>query len=901
MILVEREAELAALEALLTDCRQSTGRDALVSGPVMTGKTALLHDFAARVRQSGALLLSASAAEAEQVVPFGIVGQLFSALPAGLGTAPASQDLWKVLRDLEANRPVVLCVDDVHNADLQSLHCLLYFARRMGPARIMMVLSDSGSPRIAHSSFRAELARRPGHVSIRLNPLSEAGVTSMLTEHLDADCGRLLAPGITQVSGGNPLLARALLDDYRQAAGRSDALPVVDDNFGQAVRNCLYRFDPATLAVASAVAVLEDHGTPYLTARLSGLPLGVADAAIETLNTAGLFRDGGYRHAAARTAVLAGLAPEDRVALHQQAAHLLHDIGADADTVARHLITGGPTVAAWGVPVLQEAAEQALAEDRIEDCVQFLRTAHQACPGTRDRAAITSALARAEWRADPLAVRRHLAELITAVRGQWLPGPALRSTVVYLAWHGRPGEAAEALDQLTAGPAADLAEAHLSGQVLAHTYPGSVPEPDLTRPVIRVADAGHPVTPVMPGGPCPVSWAEQVLRETRLDDATITPIVIALLTLIDANRLDTAASAVSALRAEATARRSVLWQAIFEAVHALVAVWRGEPRAAIGCAEEALSLLPPKSWGVFLGLPLAALIIGQTWLGRLEKAEALLRLPVPDAMSSTPYGVCYLRARGCFNLATSRFHAALNDFQAAGELAASWGQETLAFMPWRIGVAEAQLGLGDSAAAGATFREQLAQVRDDDARTRGMALRGLAAAVELHKRPGLLREAIDLLERSGNRLELARAFADLSHSYQALGRYSQARMLGRRAARVAQQCGAEALNNTLSSGTGPDEPVAAAPQSADPGTKLSDSELRVAILAADGYTNRQISRRLCVTVSTVEQHLTHTYRKLGVNRRDDLASVFQSGAAPTLRSLNGRVPVATGLSSAARS
>jgi DNA-binding CsgD family transcriptional regulator len=46
-------------------------------------------------------------------------------------------------------------------------------------------------------------------------------------------------------------------------------------------------------------------------------------------------------------------------------------------------------------------------------------------------------------------------------------------------------------------------------------------------------------------------------------------------------------------------------------------------------------------------------------------------------------------------------------------------------------------------------------------------------------------------------------------------------------------------------------------------------------LAAEGYTNRQVASRLYVTVSTVEQHLTRAYRKLGVQRRADLAGALQ--------------------------
>jgi DNA-binding CsgD family transcriptional regulator len=53
---------------------------------------------------------------------------------------------------------------------------------------------------------------------------------------------------------------------------------------------------------------------------------------------------------------------------------------------------------------------------------------------------------------------------------------------------------------------------------------------------------------------------------------------------------------------------------------------------------------------------------------------------------------------------------------------------------------------------------------------------------------------------------------------------------------------------------------------------LTDAELRVAALAAAGDTNRQIARKLFITVSTVEQHLTKIYRKLNVRSRTGLSA-----------------------------
>ena len=55
---------------------------------------------------------------------------------------------------------------------------------------------------------------------------------------------------------------------------------------------------------------------------------------------------------------------------------------------------------------------------------------------------------------------------------------------------------------------------------------------------------------------------------------------------------------------------------------------------------------------------------------------------------------------------------------------------------------------------------------------------------------------------------------------------------------------------------------------------LTASERRVCDLAAAGRTNRQIAQDLFVTTSTVETHLRHAYRKLGVRSRDELAALL---------------------------
>jgi DNA-binding CsgD family transcriptional regulator len=55
---------------------------------------------------------------------------------------------------------------------------------------------------------------------------------------------------------------------------------------------------------------------------------------------------------------------------------------------------------------------------------------------------------------------------------------------------------------------------------------------------------------------------------------------------------------------------------------------------------------------------------------------------------------------------------------------------------------------------------------------------------------------------------------------------------------------------------------------------LTSSEDRVAALAAEGLTNREIAQRQFVTVKAVEWHLRNVYRKLEVSSREELPTAL---------------------------
>jgi DNA-binding CsgD family transcriptional regulator len=140
----------------------------------------------------------------------------------------------------------------------------------------------------------------------------------------------------------------------------------------------------------------------------------------------------------------------------------------------------------------------------------------------------------------------------------------------------------------------------------------------------------------------------------------------------------------------------------------------------------------------------------------------------------------------------------------------------------------------------------------------------------------LLREAVSVLERAGDQYELALAVAELSQAQHLAGDGDQARASARNAHRLARQSGARIPQAG--------EPAGAVQVVADGGRDLpgepaglTEAELRVAALAAEGRTNRQIADALLITVSTVEQHLTRVYRKLRVRRRADLRTRLRVG------------------------
>jgi DNA-binding CsgD family transcriptional regulator len=141
----------------------------------------------------------------------------------------------------------------------------------------------------------------------------------------------------------------------------------------------------------------------------------------------------------------------------------------------------------------------------------------------------------------------------------------------------------------------------------------------------------------------------------------------------------------------------------------------------------------------------------------------------------------------------------------------------------------------------------------------------------------LLREALDVLADAGVPIALAKTQLELGARLRREGRRVEARRLLRLALDVGHRLGAQLLADRAETelrATGA-KPRRAVLTGVD---ALTASELRVAELAAQGLTNREIAQALFVTSRTVEGHLTHVFRKLDVPSREALSGLLAVSA-----------------------
>ncbi|MEU7145422.1 AAA family ATPase [Nocardia sp. NPDC046473] len=888
----------------------------LVTGPVASGKSTIVDYVAACAVESGAVVLRGFGAEAERNSAYGVLGQLVrgsavwdeltntaSQLLAdgirsgGLGIQ-AMTELASMLVRCTGSRPLLIAIDDLQDVDTGSLEWLSVLLREAGNAPVVVLAAGSSEAQARHPRFCAELLRQVKTVRVKVGPFSRAEVVELVAGETSAQLASVIGERSYEISGGNPLLVKALLADHRMSDTGAGAVGSVEpgDYFAIAVTTCLSRMAPLAQHAMRAMAVLGRRASIDMVAGLLGATPADVRHALVSLCETGLVRDYEYCHPAIAAAVLADISGDERRKWHAAAARTLYEAGAAVTEVAAQFIAADAVEFSWGVSVLRSAAHQADAGDRVSFGVQALELARRDCGDRTLMAQLTADLTGLLWRVDPAAAARHLDELLELFRDGHLPLAEAAVLVRYLLWHGRAEDAAEVLPVIIArSHDADnhsVTELAITSFSIQCSYPlilnrlSDDLRDDFQRlwiSVLKTSD--YPVAlaldRIMATGADDeaLARAEHVLQSHQQNDRLLESVRSALFALIYLGKLEKAEHWCERLLHQVRKRAAPSWEAILAAARAEIAIRRDDMLEAEHYAEAALSLMSPQGWGVVIGVPLATLCLVTVAMGKTDRAAELMRQPVPKFMLQTRFGVHYLYARGCYFLEIDQPHTALGDFLACGELAKKGNWDRPSVVAWRIGAVDAYLRIGQQGRARELLDEQLAMAGDDNPVVRGRGLRLQAATTELSRRRQLLGEAINLLQANGARVELAVALHDLSRTYYALGEPSRARELDRRAWHIAQASHGAGISRHFARESADSESNGTATVETLSGIGgLSEAERKVAMLAGLGYPNREIASKLCVTISTVEQHLTRVYRKLHVRGRRDLPMYLRSAS-----------------------
>jgi DNA-binding CsgD family transcriptional regulator len=531
--------------------------------------------------------------------------------------------------------------------------------------------------------------------------------------------------------------------------------------------------------------------------------------------------------------------------------------------------------------VLREAARAQVTAGR-ERAFVLLEEALRVAAGPRVRAEIALEVAEAyaalfRWVDAVDVIERALAEL----------GPAeaelaarLEGELVVCGLHDarRATRVAPVLARLGSADLgwADLGSADLGWADLGRRRVAAASEPVAAAQAMAMLLAGRPAGQI-------AARLEQALKDAGPDAGNWNTRAALLWVLVVAERFGVVADALGPMLEQVHRCGSARGLVAAYSTLGLLKLRLGALPEADAAARVALYVLQEGDFAPGLGFAATVLADVAVEAGQLDEAQALLDLLPRQGWPAGVGTVLIPAARGRLRLAQGRAADALADFQACGELfgADVWGmpiRET-GYVHARSGAALALLRLGQRQDAVRLAEAELADVRVFGApRALGIALRVAGLARGGPEGLDLLRASAATLDDSPALLERARSLAELGAALRRDGQRAAARDPLARALELAAGCAAgplaaRARDELRAAGARPRRPWRTGVDA------LTPSELRVARLACDGRSNREIAGELYVTLKAIEGHLARAYAKLGIEGRGQLADALAPAKA----------------------
>jgi DNA-binding CsgD family transcriptional regulator len=903
-----RSTEQAVIGRLIAAARAGRSGALVIRGEPGIGKTALLEYAAAVAAGMGPelpaiRLIRGAGAEAEAELPYSglhmLLGTALNRLPAlprrqqdalrggfGLGPAVAADRflvglaVLSLLTEVAEDGPLLCLVDDAHWLDRASADALVFAARRLHAEGIAIILAA----RSDEAQFPA-----PGLSDVRLTGLDASSAAELVMEHGGAALPPEIRRKILAEASGNPLGLIELPAAYltaSSAATRLGGLSVpLTDRLQRTFCSQVRRFPAATQTVLLAAAAESSGDLAVVLAAVGALGAGAAD--LEPAERAGLIHitDGTiqFRHPLVRSAMYQGAVLSQRVAAHRALAGAL--LGqANADRRAWHLAAAATrpdeSVAAELQRTAAKAAERggyAAAAAAYERAVQLtvdpaaqairLTLAAEAAAeiGDFDRARVLAARA-ADYPADPVIQARLVGiraradfgkgrvraayELQVDGAAQIAGRDPLRATrmmmyAVHIAWflgdHELMSDTADRLESLRR----------------------SVPEP--VTPLVRLLLCSAAQATKRPHGD--VRLLRQLVAQARSAQAddSFSLMLVAAVSLVTGLNWD-ARDILANLAADARMQGKIGALPTTLTCLAQALVFDGRLSDGLTTASEAVRIAQDTSQPQWSGEANAICAYLAAIHGDEERCRRLVDAVQAEtasrfAIAATPWVPWAL---GMLELGHGRLNDALRHLETIARGPAWYHASALRSIPDLV---EAAVRIGEPQRACAPLARFSAWAKHSGAPgTNALAERchALLAAEDDAERHYLA--ALNLHEPS---FEQARTQLLYGAWLRRARRKAEARSLLRAAEDYLVRSGAglwasRARAELAATGVGQRGPRRPGPP------RLTPQELQIALLAAQGLSNRDIAAQLFLSHRTVGYHLYKAYPKLGITSRAEL-------------------------------
>lgn len=909
------------MRGVLERATAGVGGSAVVSGPAGIGKTALLDDAVSRYANA-LTVLRATGTVLEQEFGFGGVRQLVASLPGDQqarvinaagprGRAaldpraepvPLSPDVafatlnglfWGIAEIAEAG--IALVVDDAQWIDEESIRFLDFLARRAADLPIAVLIGtrplDIGHP----------AAGLLGDGEIELGPLSRSAIEELVQLRVGPNASGTVIDSCFAWTGGNPqylnelmsTLASEGLDWSTQAAARIDTL--APRAVGAVIQTRLRGTGAPAISFAQALAVVGDRAHLPVVARVAKLDLEAAASAVATLAAADIVTQSlTFVHPLVQSSIYESIPPARRGVMHLAVAKLLLELNDPIESVAIQLLAA-PVGSGWGASTLRDAADDAVRRGAVGAARAYLARAVEEPMSEGERGSVLAQLGLAETLAGAPEALDHLTEA-----SRLLSDDAERRHEVDLArvrllgYAGRSAAAVTLADECARRDGGS--EAVVTFEAMSLYFAGLAP--DLWRPepdrIARLATlaGGTPGerTGLMIAAcelmksdtPHRASVSSILDRILHLDldrlvqgeaggsgSPDVTNVITALHFLHGIGYAQRSFDIATSLVGQAQRAGSTMWQVEALGVRAYAGYRLGRLEDAEADARAALEgsrqLFGSSSYIALTALIYTLIARGDVG-GALRAAESY---DVPEGREDGAITSMVDEAVGRALTVGGQLNEGLDWLFRAGEQMTNVGVRCAEMSNWRISAANALRRASRRTEAAEVLEPALIAARKSgEPLGLGRVLR-IAALLENPISIDMLRESVTVLEQTDLRLKYAESVVELGSALRRANFRRDAREPLATGLELAGMCGASPLmeraRRELADAGG--RPRKVERSGVD---SLTSSEHRVASLAADGLTNREISQTLFIQPKTVENHLSSVFRKLSIDSRTDI-------------------------------